>query len=305
VAAEIAAEDAEEKGAENADSNATADAAFLAALHGECNKIHLARGGNGDVFRVVYPASGKELALKVIKNVDDSAMALYEREFNNAKRLSHSNIVRIFDLERKGDSLFIRMELFGRDLASALSTGPLSERLACRFTRQLLRALKHCHSRKVVHRDLKGRNVLVDMVAKKVKLCDFGSSSIASAPQNDPSRFIQFTPNWAAPEILLSTGWTDRADIWSLGCVVIEMLTAKRPWAELGQVADMVLIYHIANKAVTPQLPTAIGAACQDFLHRCLQRDPQRRPSAAELLEHPWICGGRLASQRVQQPPTR
>jgi len=95
-------------------------------------------------------------------------------------------------------------------------------------------------------------------------------------------------PNWIAPEVLKNKSCTDKYDVWSLGCCMLEMLTGNPPWHELGQ-DEKVIIDHIANTKKPPLVPNNLSKECSDFLKYCFELNPDHRPTCDEFVDHPFI----------------
>jgi serine/threonine protein kinase len=154
--------------------------------------------------------------------------------------------------------------------------------------RQVLEALKFLHSYNVVHRDIKGANVLFDAHGV-VKVSDFGTAKhlnpLSSTGSNRPAGTILYM----APEIMRSDTCLTAADIWSLGCLVIEMASQKHPYHERNFTDGIQVVNAVGIEKYSPQVPERLSPDGQDFVRRCLRFDPSERPSAAALLEHPFM----------------
>eukprot|EP00461_Guttulinopsis_vulgaris_P007213 UN07261 len=239
-------------------------------------------------------ANGELIAIKQVylANPDDveSAKQL-QTEIQLMSQLRHPNIISLLGTQRSGQKLNILMEYVpGKSLDLLLATfGPFTEPVIISYTRQLLDALAYCHAQGVVHRDIKGKNVLVD-TAGNLKLADFGSAKrvISVEGRDSPSVGYNYTPLWTAPEVLVGD-YNSKVDIWSLGCVVIEMASGKAPWSEHNFEHPFRALYHIANTTDIPKIPDRLSPGAVDFLKKALSRDPDTRPSALELLQHPWL----------------
>jgi len=156
---------------------------------------------------------------------------------------------------------------------------------------QVLHGLLYLHEQGVIHRDIKGANILTTKEGL-VKLADFGVASRTTG-LNEAS--VVGTPYWMAPEVIELTGATTASDIWSLGCTVIELLEGKPPYHNLQ---PMPALFRIVNDD-HPPLPQGASPAVKDFLMQCFQKDPNLRVSAKKLLRHPWIVNARKADSVV------
>ncbi|TXG53888.1 hypothetical protein EZV62_019144 [Acer yangbiense] len=151
-------------------------------------------------------------------------------------------------------------------------------------TDKILNGLKYLHDQNVVHRDIKCANILVD-ASGSVKLADFGLAKATKT--NDDVKSSKGTAFWMAPEVvnLKSRGYGLAADIWSLGCTVLEMLTQQPPYSHLE---GMQALFRI-GKGEPPPVPSMLSRDARDFILKCIQVNPNDRPTAARLLEHPFI----------------
>ncbi|KAL7119701.1 hypothetical protein ACP275_02G078700 [Erythranthe tilingii] len=167
--------------------------------------------------------------------------------------------------------------------------GSLDERLIRLYTREILQGLTYLHKNGIVHSDIKCKNVLVDSLGA-IKVADFGCAKRLSDKKSRKSCVIGIggTPLWMAPEVVRNEGLDFAADIWSLGCTIIEMATGRPPWG--GDAANpMAALLKIANGNEIPEFPRHFSSEGLDFLSKCLQRDPRKRWTSEELLRHPFI----------------
>lgn len=160
---------------------------------------------------------------------------------------------------------------------------------------QVLQGLQYLHDQGVIHRDIKGANILTTKDGT-VKLADFGvsTSTLAGGAQDKEAQVVG-TPYWMAPEIIQLSGANSASDVWSVGCTVIELLQGKPPYHNL---AAMPALFAIVNDD-HPPLPEGISAAARDFLMQCFQKDPNLRVSARKLLKHAWIVSCRRTDAPV------
>ena len=227
-----------------------------------------------------------------LDSLDEGAEALREIETEVAlmRRLKHPNVVGYIGTERAEDgTLHIFMEYVpGGSIHSLLRRfGSFSETVIRVYTRQILAGLEYLHRHQIMHRDIKGANVLVDN-SGVIKLADFGASKrLAEMVTTEGGhRSIKGTPYWMAPEVIKQTGHGRQADIWSVGCTVLEMATGKPPWSEHG--SQVSALFHIASSKSPPPIPEWMSPEGKDFLHLCFNRVPKDRPNATRLLRHPF-----------------
>ncbi|MFS7967711.1 putative mitogen-activated protein kinase kinase kinase STE-STE11 family [Helianthus anomalus] len=178
--------------------------------------------------------------------------------------------------------------------------GKLDEQVIRAYTREILKGLKYLHDIGIVHGDVKSQNVLLGSCGN-IKLADFGCAKQPKSntgPTNQ--RSLRGTPLWMAPEVLRNEGLDFSADIWSLGCTVIEMATGKTPWGELGASNLMAAVLKIASSNERPSFPKGFSNDGLDFLRKCLVRIPEKRSTVDELLDHPFL-NGETESKNTQQ----
>lgn len=164
--------------------------------------------------------------------------------------------------------------------------------LVRKYTRQILEGLHFLHSEKIVHRDVKGANILIDAEGD-AKLADFGACGELEALQSTVTGGLDTVTGsvyWMAPEVMKFKAGR-RSDIWSLGCTVIEMITAEAPWKELRQEKLTVTqtLRRIVEGDAVPPMPEKMTGDCRSFLERVLVRDYAKRPYADQLLRHRFV----------------
>jgi serine/threonine protein kinase len=218
--------------------------------------------------------------------------------FNN---LDHPNITKYLESECIENTLFIYLEYVpGGSLRYIIDKfGPLKENLIKKYLKQILDALEYLHSKKIVHRDIKCANILLD-VKGNIKFSDFGCSGqmldnefvneLSSVGNSDEFLdSLKGTLPWMAPEVVLQQKYGKRADIWSLGCTLIELSTGQAPWGKLENFFQA--MNKIGRSNDLPEIPTKISSNFKDFILKCLQRNPKDRMTATQLKEHPFIQG--------------
>jgi len=205
-----------------------------------------------------------------------------ECETELLKNLKHENIVQYFysSLDDNYMNMFFEYVPAGSVSALLRSYGAFEEPLMRSFVRQTLEGLGYLHVRNIVHRNIKGTNILVDNKGG-IKISDF---SIAKK-DGDNILTLQGAVFWMAPEVATQRICSPKADIWSVGCLVIEMVTGEHPWPTLTQTQALFKLGFSA----TPPIPSHISSTACDFLQRAFEIDCEQRPPAAELLQHPWM----------------
>ncbi|KAK7358607.1 hypothetical protein VNO77_00541 [Canavalia gladiata] len=251
----------------------------------------LGRGTFGHVYIGFNRESGEMCAMKEVTLFSDDAKSRESaqqlcQEITLLSQLQHPNIVQYYGSETVDDKLYIYLEYVsgGSIYKLVQEYGQLGEIAIRNYTRQILSGLAYLHAKNTVHRDIKGANILVDPNGR-IKLADFGMAKHISG-QSCPFSF-KGSPYWMAPEVIKnSNGCNLAVDIWSLGCTVLEMATTKPPWGQYEGVAAM---FKIGNSKELPAIPDHLSEDGKDFVRLCLQRNPLNRPSAAQLLEHPFV----------------
>lgn len=251
----------------------------------------LGSGTFGDVYLGFNSETGEMCAMKEVTLFSDDSKSeestkQLEQEIALLSRLHHPNIVQYYGSETVGDKLYIYLEyVSGGSIHKILREyGPLGESAIRSYTKQILSGLAYLHLKNTVHRDIKGANILVDP-SGRIKLADFGMAKHITGPACPLS--FKGSPYWMAPEVIRnSNGCNLAVDIWSLGCTIIEMATAKPPWSQYEGVAAL---FKIGNSKELPAFPDHLSEAGKDFVRQCLQRNPLHRPTALKLLKHPFI----------------
>ncbi|KAK3176272.1 hypothetical protein OEA41_007595 [Lepraria neglecta] len=283
-------------------------------------------GTFGSVYAAINIDSGYLMAVKEIRLQDPQLIPTVAGQIRDEQAvlevLDHPNIVSYYGIEVHRDKVYIFMEYCsGGSLANLLEHGRIEDETVIQvYALQMLEGLAYLHQSGIAHRDIKPENILLDHNGV-IKYVDFGAAKVIARqnktlqPTNEApavpgapalpkvpakQKSMTGTPMYMSPEVIKGSneGRLGAIDVWSLGCVILEMSTGRRPWASLDN--EWAIMYNIAQ-GNPPQLPSREQLSEQgiEFLKRCFERDPKRRASAAELLQCEWI-----KSIRQQVVPT-
>ncbi|XP_019159470.1 PREDICTED: mitogen-activated protein kinase kinase kinase 2-like [Ipomoea nil] len=252
----------------------------------------IGRGASATVFAAAWSDSGEVFA---VKSAEVSRSEFLERERAILSSLESPWIVgyKGCDVTREeGKEMFNLMMEFmpGGNLLDGIRVngGRLKEPEIGYYTEQILRGLEFLHSRGVVHCDIKSRNVLLG--ESGAKIADFGCAKWVGDRRFAAAAAagIGGTPVFMSPEAAQGKEQGFPADIWALGCTVIEMATGGgSPWPNATNPAS--ILYHIAYSGESPQIPAFLSDEAKDFLEKCLKINPRDRWTAAQLLNHPFL----------------
>ncbi|KAJ9159079.1 hypothetical protein P3X46_024610 [Hevea brasiliensis] len=247
----------------------------------------LGEGGFGIVYEG-YAPSGFFFAVKEIEIKDEGTIDNINHEIDLLCQLRHPNIVKFYGMERRQSTVHIFLELVSRgSIKKVYDKFDLKDSQVSHYTKQILEGLKYLHERKVAHRDIKCANILVNDKGR-VKIADFGLAKVLEL--NACVKSNCGTTGWKAPEVIKKNKeYGFKADIFSLGCTVLEMLTWKSPYSDL-RCGNKTLECEIENGKL-PDLPDFLSDLSRDFITKCLKFNPDDRPTVAELLQHPFVTG--------------
>ncbi|KAG2631313.1 mitogen-activated protein kinase kinase kinase 5-like [Panicum virgatum] len=276
-------------------SNQPAPKVEMPSVAGQWQKGRLLGSGTfGCVYEATNRNTGALCAMKEVNIIPDDAKSAeslkqLEQEIKFLSQFKHENIVQYYGSDIIDDRFYIYLEYVHPGSINKYVKqhyGAMTESVVRNFTRHILRGLAFLHGQKIMHRDIKGANLLVD-VQGVVKLADFGMAKHLSTAA--PNLSLKGTPYWMAPEMVQATlmkdvGYDLAVDIWSLGCTIIEMFDGKPPWSDLEGPAAMFKVLH-----KDPPIPENLSHEGKEFLQCCFRRNPAERPTASELLDHPFI----------------
>ncbi|MCZ7564885.1 MAG: serine/threonine protein kinase [Burkholderiales bacterium] len=250
----------------------------------------LGRGAMGAVFLAEDPLIGRSVALKTVDPTcfasDRHAKERFLREARAAGRLNHPNIVTVFDVGEAGSEAFIVMELVeGRTLTELIAAGdPLPAHSIADIVGQVAEALDFAHTRGVVHRDIKPSNIMLNGRGT-VKITDFGIARLEDTSRTRTGVVVG-SPRYMSPEQVIGSQVDGRSDIFSLGTVMYELCTGRRPFGHAKDVDLLTLMEEIVRgtpvraSLLNPHMPKAFGL----ILERALAKDPDERYPRAALL---------------------
>ena len=257
----------------------------------------LYESGNSTIYKAFNINNGNIFVVKKYNCIDGINCENYINEVKIYENLNHPNIIKYIFSEQIGNYYFLYLEYIpGGSIKNLVQQfGGFNERLIRKYTKQILIGLKYLHDNKIIHRDVKCANILIGDNGM-IKLTDFGCSKKISMKlsKKDSSSNEEYctslkgTIPWCAPEVICQKKYGKKADIWSLGCTLIEM-AGHQPWGNIDN------IYQVMNKIgktnLTPEIPDYLSNNFKDFLELCFKRDPKKRANLKTLIKHKFITG--------------
>ncbi|KAL5578780.1 hypothetical protein UlMin_011222 [Ulmus minor] len=247
----------------------------------------IGRGSTATVSIATTSGSGELLA---VKSAELSNSEFLKREQNILSTLNCPQIVgyKGFNVSSENGKILYNLclELIpGGSLSDQICKlgGRLSEAMIRTYTREILLGLEYLHLNGIVHCDIKGRNILVAGDGEGVKIADLGCARRVVVD----CKPFGGTPVYMAPEVARGEQQGFAADVWALGCTVIEMATGKPPWSDVFDPVSA--IYRIGFSDDVPEIPRLLSEQGKDFLNKCLKRNPLERWTIIELLKHPFM----------------
>ncbi len=265
---------------------------MVAIKHPECIiKKHelIGRGSFGEVYRGEDTRSQKTVAIKVVNlETDHADIDEIRTEVSMLCNCDSPYIIKYHESFLVGSELWIVMDFCGLGSSRQLIdvVGPIQEETLPFVAKEILKALSYLHDNRIIHRDAKAANILVTDDGH-LKLGDFGVAS----PMLSKARrgTIAGSPYWMAPEVMLNKKYDAKADIWSFGIAMYELLTGNPPYHNLEAIKVVELTSRATNHA--PRLTGKFSKETTNFVNQCLIVDPVLRPSALELLKSKYFRG--------------
>jgi len=261
----------------------------------------IGKGTYGRVYLALNATTGEMIAVKQVElpqtasDKNDSrqhtVVQALKLESETLRDLDHPHIVQYLGFEETPANLSIFLEYVpGGSVGSCLHKhGKFEDSVTRSFTAQILSGLEYLHSKGILHRDLKADNILVEM-SGTCKISDFGISKRTEDLHGGAFTAMQGTVFWMAPEVINTQkkGYNFKIDIWSVGCVVLEMWAGMRPWMGEEMVAVMFKLYQSKQPPPVPE-DVILSEEADDFRKKCFAINPEDRPSAAALRKHPYL----------------
>ena len=266
----------------------------------------LGRGGMGEVRAATDLRLSREVAIKVLRAdlaEHEVLRGRIEREARAAARISHPNVVAIYDIGEDDGVPFIVMErLPGNSLADELATGPISEGRACSLAAEILSALDAAHQLGVIHRDIKPANVLLDPQSH-AKVADFGIAKIAEEDQQTTMGLVIGTASYLAPERLAGNPATPASDLYAVGVLLYEALAGKSPFT--GD-TPLAVVESISRGVVEPlgELRHDVDPAIVAVVERAMRQDPKSRFASASEMATALVAATDQSRRAIADEPT-
>ncbi|NNE65413.1 MAG: serine/threonine protein kinase [Pyrinomonadaceae bacterium] len=242
----------------------------------------LGKGGMGEVYKAEDLKIDQTVALKFLPEelaVNEDALRRFVGEVRNARRVSHENVCRVFDIAETGGKQFISMEFIeGDDLSVLLKRiGRVPSERAIEISQQICLGLNAIHKAGILHRDLKPANIIIDS-SGIAKITDFGIAGIESEIHGLETRVG--TPAYMSPEQITGEDVTQKSDIYSLGLLIYEIFTGKQA-VEGNSIEELIEKHQTANPTNASEFVENIEPVVERLINRCLEKDPVDRPDSA------------------------
>ena len=249
----------------------------------------ISQGPHGTVYEALSMKNGEQVAIKTVKSKKEHIENIMNYLTKKLLNIDHLNLVNYIEVDETPNyEVSIVSELIsGSSLHTVLSTfGKLNENICKLFTKQILCGLEHLQKQGSYHGNLKPQNIFVDKNGI-VKMGDYFIISRKMLVEETTKTPIRKPICYIAPEYLLYETKSSKSDIWSLGCILLEILTNELPWRQYNY--NLKHIKNSLKENKIPDIPRSISDSARNFLSHCLVVDPKVRSSAEELLLHPYL----------------
>lgn len=268
----------------------------------------LGRGGMGVVIQAYDKELKEQVAIKILSpmlSFDPEALERLRREVSAARRVTHPNVIRIYDISQSNGVSYVSMEYFeGTNLKEFIrSHNPLSHGLVLQIANQICDGVHAAHQQGVIHRDLKSQNIIINH-ANEIKVIDFGLARSRHLEGMTATGLIMGTPEYMAPEQVAGRKTDERSDIYSLGIILYELITGCVPFS--GESAISIGFKHINDEPTPPsQINPRVGAELEQIILKSLRKEPQERYSSVAELKVDLTNVFQSALQSIQQTSQR
>jgi len=256
----------------------------------------LGEGSFGVVYKVKHNTLKLNRAMKEIKrnpkHVSKESELEVMNEINILKQMDHPNIVKIFEFFIQPNAFYLVTEFCsgGELFNKIVEKGPFSEEFTAFIMYQIFSSVFYCHCMGIIHRDLKPENILIDSIDKKnnllrIKIIDFGTAKLYE--KGKVEKKIIGSSYYIAPEVL-NKNYNEKCDLWSCGVILYILLAARAPFEGKTDQEIMAKILTGKYDMSIPQL-SKISTEAKQFINNLLQKDPNKRITAEEAINHPWF----------------
>uniref|UniRef100_A0A673Y847 Mitogen-activated protein kinase kinase kinase 1 n=1 Tax=Salmo trutta TaxID=8032 RepID=A0A673Y847_SALTR len=255
-------------------------------------------GAFSSCYQAQDVGTGTLMAVKQVTYVrntsseQEEVVTALREEIRMMAHLNHPNIIRMLGATCEKSNYNLMVEwMAGGSVSHLLNKyGAFKEAVIINYTEQLLRGLAYLHENQIIHRDIKGANLLIDSTGQRLRIADFGAAARLASKGTGAGEFqgqLLGTIAFMAPEVLRGQQYGRSCDVWSVGCAIIEMSCAKPPWNAEKHSNHLALIFKIASATTAPSIPPQLTPGLRDVTLRCLELQPADRPPSRELLKHP------------------
>jgi len=254
------------------------------------------QGQFADCYKAEDLKSGRIFCVKKIKcSIREEKESSVIKEVHIMRKMKHKNIIKFLGVTKQVEDLkyCLFLELCAGSIVNKRKVeGKFADLQMKTYLFQLFDAISYIHSKGIIHRDIKGKNILVSM-KDEIKICDFGAAAVLSSTETITNEFkneMIGTPPFLAPEIVRGNHYGRNVDVWGTGCVIIELFTGNHPWYKSGcSYTVQQVIFMIGNSKKPPSIPKKMNWKLKSLCRACLVLDQPFRPTARQLLNHAYF----------------